>query len=43
MIKDGTKKAVVLVSGGVDSSTVLAMVEKMNHEIHAISFNSTLR
>ncbi|MFY9589185.1 7-cyano-7-deazaguanine synthase QueC [Rickettsia endosymbiont of Halotydeus destructor] len=33
------KKAVNLVSGGADSSTVLAMVKKMNYEIHAISFN----
>jgi 7-cyano-7-deazaguanine synthase len=33
------KKAVVLVSGGVDSSTVLAMVGKMGFEIHAITFN----
>ena len=33
------KKAVVLVSGGVDSSTVLAMVRKMNFEIYALSFN----
>ncbi|WP_341752030.1 7-cyano-7-deazaguanine synthase QueC [Candidatus Tisiphia endosymbiont of Piscicola geometra] len=33
------QKAVVLVSGGADSATVLAMIEKMNYEIHAISFN----
>jgi 7-cyano-7-deazaguanine synthase len=33
------KKAVVLVSGGADSATILAMMEKMNYEIHAISFN----
>ena len=33
------KKAVILVSGGLDSSTILAMVEKMNFEIYAISFN----
>lgn len=33
------KKAVVLVSGGVDSSTVLAMVRKMNFDIYALSFN----
>lgn len=33
------KKAVILVSGGVDSSTVLALVESKNYEIHALSFN----
>ncbi|MBP9778702.1 MAG: 7-cyano-7-deazaguanine synthase, partial [Rickettsiaceae bacterium] len=34
-----TKKAIVLVSGGVDSSTVLAYVEQQGYEICAISFN----
>lgn len=33
------KKAVILVSGGIDSSTVLAMINKMNYEIYAISFS----
>lgn len=33
------KKAVVLVSGGADSATVLAIIAKENYEIHAISFN----
>ncbi|CAF2235071.1 unnamed protein product [Rotaria magnacalcarata] len=33
------KKAIVLVSGGVDSSTVLAHVEVKGYEIYAISFN----
>ena len=33
------KKAIVLVSGGVDSSTVLALVAKQGYEIYAISFN----
>jgi len=33
------KKAVILVSGGVDSSTILAMIQKMDYEIYAISFN----
>ncbi|WPY00367.1 7-cyano-7-deazaguanine synthase [Candidatus Trichorickettsia mobilis] len=33
------KKAVILVSGGVDSSTVLAMVSQMDYEIYALSFN----
>lgn len=34
-----TKKAIVLVSGGVDSSTVLAYVQQQGYEIYAISFN----
>lgn len=33
------KKVVVLVSGGIDSSTVLALVKEQNFEIHALSFN----
>jgi 7-cyano-7-deazaguanine synthase len=33
------KKAVILVSGGVDSSTILAMMQQMDYEIYAISFN----
>ncbi|MBM3466769.1 MAG: 7-cyano-7-deazaguanine synthase QueC [Alphaproteobacteria bacterium] len=32
-------KAVVLVSGGVDSSTVLAYVQQQGYEIYAISFS----
>ena len=37
------KKAVALVSGGADSATVLAIMEKENYEIHAISFNYSQR
>ncbi len=33
------KKAVILVSGGLDSSTVLAMLDKQGFEIYAMSFN----
>src|SRR4051812_26705130 len=33
------KKAVILVSGGIDSSTVLAITEEQGYEIYALSFN----
>lgn len=33
------KKALVIISGGVDSSTVLSMVAKDGYEIYAISFD----
>lgn len=33
------KKAIVLVSGGADSATVLAMLSKEEYEIHALSFD----
>ena len=33
------KKAVILVSGGADSATVLAIMREQGYEIHAISFN----
>ena len=32
------KKAVVLLSGGVDSSTALAIAKSEGYEIHALSF-----
>jgi len=37
------KKAVVLASGGIDSSTVLAIVTKMGFEIYALTFNYSQR
>ncbi|AFC73426.1 7-cyano-7-deazaguanine synthase QueC [Rickettsia montanensis] len=33
------KKAVILLSGGPDSTTVLEIVSKMDYEIYALSFN----
>ena len=32
------KKAVILLSGGLDSATVLAIVKSLNYEIYALSF-----
>ncbi len=37
------KKALVLVSGGADSATMLAITAKENYQIHAISFNYSQR
>ncbi len=34
-----TKKCVVLLSGGLDSSVVLSICNQLKYEIHAISFN----
>ncbi len=36
---DGVKKAVVLLSGGLDSSTVLAMARRDGYQCYALSFN----
>jgi 7-cyano-7-deazaguanine synthase len=32
------KKAVILLSGGVDSSTALAIAKSAGYELHALSF-----
>ena len=37
------KKAIILVSGGIDSSTVLAMCLEQGYEVHALSMNYSQR
>lgn len=37
------KKAVILLSGGADTATILGMIKKQDYEIYAMSFNYTQR
>ncbi len=39
MVKQDVRKAVLLISGGLDSATVLEMVKAEGYEVHALSFS----
>lgn len=42
-VSDKPARAVVLLSGGLDSSTLLAMAVELGYDCHALSFNYTQR
>ena len=43
MMNERLNKAVVLLSGGLDSSVVLSICKKLNYEVYAITFNYNQR
>ena len=38
-MEEKSNKALVLLSGGLDSTVVLSICKKLGYEVHAISFN----
>ncbi|HHE73461.1 MAG TPA: 7-cyano-7-deazaguanine synthase, partial [Desulfobacteraceae bacterium] len=43
MVKEYNKKAIILFSGGLDSTTVMALAKSAGYDLYAMSFDYTQR